>query len=277
LALSKAFNSDGIGITSIGLGTSFNIELMRGLAEQADGNFYFVEDAAAVEEVFGQELEYFTMPVAFDLSLKVRAGRDFGLLRSYGSRFFETNAENGSLEVPSVFLAHRQAHDDVTPDGGRRGGGSALLVELMPKATQEPEPASSEVAIVDLEFREPGTNRIVSDSVRVELPGSAWFLPEGGFFQNTIVEKSFVMLNVFVTLESATALARAGQGEDAIAVLRRVIAAAADYEDGAHEGAGDADVESDIALMEQLIDVIRATGAPEPGQVEIPENPWPRD
>jgi len=34
------------------LGSDFNIELMRGLAQQADGNFYFLEDAGAIDEVF---------------------------------------------------------------------------------------------------------------------------------------------------------------------------------------------------------------------------------
>ena len=37
----------GIGLTTIGVGDSFDVLLMRGLAEFGAGNFYFVEDAAA--------------------------------------------------------------------------------------------------------------------------------------------------------------------------------------------------------------------------------------
>ena len=55
LDMSSSYNSDGVGITTVGLGTGFNRDLMRGLAEQGDGNFYFLEDAGAVDEVFQEE------------------------------------------------------------------------------------------------------------------------------------------------------------------------------------------------------------------------------
>jgi Ca-activated chloride channel family protein len=65
LRMSRNYNSEGVGLTAIGLGTDFNVELMRDLALQADGNYYFLENAGAVSEVFDEELSYFTVPVAF--------------------------------------------------------------------------------------------------------------------------------------------------------------------------------------------------------------------
>ena len=64
LDMSRPYNSDGVGLTTIGLGQDFNIALMRDLALQADGNFYFLEDAGAVSEVFTEELSFFVVPVA---------------------------------------------------------------------------------------------------------------------------------------------------------------------------------------------------------------------
>ena len=54
----------GIGLTTIGVGHDFDVQLMRGLAEHGAGNFYFLEDGSAAAEVFGQELDYFLTPLA---------------------------------------------------------------------------------------------------------------------------------------------------------------------------------------------------------------------
>lgn len=277
LDLSRAFNSDGVGLTTIGLGTDFNLELMRGLAEQADGNFYFVEDAPAVEEVFTEEVDYFTVPIAFDIKMQMKPGEQYEFNASYGSSFFKTTADGGELLVPSAFLAHRKAHNDTTPDGGRRGGGSALMIELAPSHPRD-EAVSGEnsVAVIDFQFREPGTNRIVTDSIDVRVPYSPWQVPEIGFFDNTMVEKSFVVLNIFAAMQSACTLFHVQRGEEASQALRNIIAAARDYNDGLNEGTGDADIVADIELLEQLQLVIERNGAP-PARMDPPANPWPRD
>ncbi len=275
--MSRAFNSDGVGLTTVGLGTDFNYTMMRDLAEQADGNFYFLENSAAVDEVFTQELAYFTVPVAFDLVMDVRTGENYTLGAARGSRLWEDTEYGGHIEIPSVFLAHRTSPDDIEPGGGRRGGGSALLVELMPADDNGQELTAGQVATVDLEFREPGTNEIITDSVEVTVPFAPWDTPLRGFFENEIVEKSFVMLNIYVGLEMACGLFHEGDPIEGIVVLDRLIAAAEDYNDSVNNGMGDTDIEFDIDLMEQLIEVILANGGSEPEDSGIDEDPWPAD
>ncbi|MCB9549233.1 MAG: VWA domain-containing protein [Myxococcales bacterium] len=279
MAMSRAFNSEGVGITSVGLGTDFNYELMRGLAEQGDGNYYFVEDAAAVDEVFSQEISYFTVPVAFDLELELSAGSDYRFVRAHGSSFWEDTADGGRLSVPSVFLAHRVSHDDVEPGGGRRGGGSALLIELMPDVTPDGrEPGEARVAEITARFREPGSDRIVEAHVPVLYPGLPWEVRRQGFFDNRIVEKSFVMLNIYVGLVNAVDMwhlerDRAG----AMGLILRLIAAVEDYEDSANEGEGDVDMQLDVELLDQLLALMRAQDDTEPDVSDMPEDPWPAD
>jgi Ca-activated chloride channel family protein len=277
LRMSRAYNSDGAGLTSVGLGTDFNIGLMRGLAEQADGNFYFVEDAGAVDEVFTEELSYFTVPVAFDLELTMTTGEDYGFLRAVGSHFWETTETGGRLEVPSVFLAHRTSHDDVTEDGGRRGGGSALLVELMPRAEDGSDPEEADVAKLELSFREPGSNEVIREVVEVAYPYSPWDTLEIGYFENEIVEKSFVMLNIYSALELACQSFYNGNPTEGIATLELLIAAASDYEDSANAGQGDEDIKADIELMVQLRDLLLLQGGTDPSDEDMPEDPWPAD
>lgn len=285
IEMSRAFNSEGVGLTSIGLGTDFNVALMRDLALQADGNYYFLENAGAVSEVFDEELSFFTVPIAFDLSLDVVAGADYEFRRAVGSPLWVNDNNGGHLDVPSVFIAHRASADDVTEDGGRRGGGSALLLELMPRLLEadDPEATEAEVATVNVSFREPGSDEVVTDTLYVNYPHAAWELLETGYFANvdsdstdvSVVQKSFVMLNIYVGIENAiTSFHENGlDPTQAIAELELLLAAVSDY----NEEVGDTDIEFDIALVEQLIAVMVANQVPEPPPIQIPADPWPSD
>lgn len=280
LAMSSRYNSDGIGLTSVGLGTSFNLPLMQGLAEQGDGNFYFVEDVGAVAEVFTQELEYFTVPVAFDLQIDVQAGDHYGFGRAFGtSRWQDAPGGNGgSLSMPSVFLAHRLAHDDVTPGGGRRGGGSALILEFMPRDDAPAGLPSSRLATVNFRFREPGSNETITQTVSVELPFGPDALPRVGHFDNPIVTKSFVMLNIFTAMQLAADLFHLDHTvATAERTLQRVMNAVRDYNDGLNDGQGDVDMQYDLELLQLFVDVLVRNGAPPDPPPPPSEEDWPCD
>ena len=281
LDTSSAFNSDGVGLTTIGMGSSFNVDLMRGLAEQGDGNFYFVENSGAVREVFSDEISYFTVPVAFDLTAEVRMGDMYELVEAHGSSMWEDTPEGGRLEQPSVFLAHRVSHADVTESGGRRGGGSALILELQPNTDhQDPNTMSAQIAEISVQFREPGTNRIVTDTVTIDYPNAPWILPSNGYFQGNdvgMVHKSFVMFGMYQAVAQACTAFHAGRGSEALGMLHRAVAVAADFNDTANGGAGDRDVELDIELLNNLIQVMQRNGAREPVAFQLPSDPWPAD
>lgn len=276
--MSRAYNSDGVGLTTVGLGADFNIELMRDLALQADGNFYFLEDAGAVNEVFTEELSFFVVPVAFDLSLKLTAGSDYDFGRALGTPFWQDTAQGGELQVPSVFLAHRESDEDVTEDDGRRGGGSSLLVELMPSEDARDEEGAT-VATIELQFREPGSDELLTDTVKLDYPHLPGELLPQGFFEAenlSTVQKSFVMLNIFVGMEQAvTAFHEGRANESTLMDLENLIAAVEDY----NEEIKDTDVELDLELLTMLRQNLWSNGVarPEPERIAIPDDPWPAD
>lgn len=281
LGQSAARNSDGIGLTTVGLGVDFNVTLMRTLAEQADGNFYFLESSAAVDEVFSEELAYFTLPVAFDVKLDVRSGSLYDLTRAHGSTRFVVDEGGGTFEVPSVFFAHRESHDDVFEgeDGvGRRGGGSMLVLELMPRVWDgEVPPSAADVAHVSLTFREPGTDQTLTEDLVVHYPYAPDHVVPTGFFENTIVTKSFVVLNLYFAIEDAALKFHGGLPREARDVLARVIAAALDYEDSANGGEGDVDIRLDVELMQDLLENIERLGGLNQPPPPPSNDPWPCD
>lgn len=277
--MSRAYNSDGIGLSTVGLGVDFNIALMRDLAEQGDGNFYFLEDSGAVSEVFADELSYFTVPVAFDLELKLVAGAHYSFERAFGSSFWEASVDGGTLSVPSVFLAHRESDDDVTEDGGRRGGGSALMIELMPTLTEAEggDVTQSSVATIDVSYREPGSDTRVEQRVEVSFPHAPWVTPRRGEWVSAdvgIIQKSFVMLNIFVALEIAVEMYHGGAHAQAVEDLTHLIAAVEDY----NEELQDVDMDYDLVLLRDLRALIESEIArANPPPVVIREDPWPCD
>lgn len=275
LSLSRAYNSDGIGLTTIGLGADFNIELMRSLALQADGNFYFLEDVGAVNEVFEEELSFFVVPVAFDLELEVTSGPAYDFGRALGTPFWTDSPSGGRLDVPSVFLAHRESDDDVTEDDGRRGGGSSLLLELMPQPDLAGE-AGSTVATLELSYRDPESQETVKDEVTLAYPYPPNELRRQGFFQAeslTSVQKSFVMLNIYVGIERAVVAYHSNQASrQTLADLDHLIAAVTDYNDEV----ADTDIELDLELLDMLrANLIRA-GVPVETIAPV-SDPWPAD
>jgi Ca-activated chloride channel family protein len=275
LADSRTFNSDGVGLTTIGLGSDFNIDLMRGLAQQADGNFYFLEDAGAIDDVFTEELSYFVVPIAFDLQLSLTAGDEYRFGRALGAPQWDNTRGGGQLQIPSVFIAHRESDKDVTAAGGRRGGGSSLLVELMPRPDADAAPNAT-IATIDLQYREPGQQELQHDQVSLEYPYAPGELEQQGYFAGddiSAVQKSFVMLNIYVGIESAvTAFQSHSADETTIADLDNLIDAVVDY----NEEIGDHDIAADLDLLRRLrINMLHA-GVRTRTTVHR-SNPWPAD
>ncbi|MDP2344809.1 MAG: VWA domain-containing protein [Deltaproteobacteria bacterium] len=272
-AMAAGWVDEGVPLTTVGVGTDFDLELMRGLAEDGDGNFYFLDDATAVDEVFTEEVATFLMPVAFDVTLSVDLGADWTLRNVYGVRDFVVNegGNGGAVTLNAVYLAGRTDDDDTFEGEGRRGGGAALLLEVMPTTLDAAD--VSQVGEVTVEFTAPGASG--PTIMTTSSPEGSVTLPARGRFSSRIVEKSFVMLNLVVGMRSAATAFYAGQPDEAASVLDGLVLAAADYEDSANDGAGDADIAADIALLEQFRDVIVAQGGTPDGDNE--DDPWPAD
>src|SRR5258708_36015870 len=60
--LCQNLSEEGIAVTTIGLGDDYNEDLMAGLAEASDANYYYVKDTEKLPEIFAKELgELFTV------------------------------------------------------------------------------------------------------------------------------------------------------------------------------------------------------------------------
>ncbi len=276
ISMAAGYAAQGFGLTTIGVGTDFDVELMRTLSEQASGSFYFLEDPAAVKEVFHEEVTSFLVPLAEDVSLDVDIGDAYVLRGIYGTKLYDFTLGSGSIEIPNLQLAHRTSVDD-HEDGGRRGGGGAILLELLRKQNAAPTQA---VGDMTFSYRVPHTDSYVDEKVAIKIPVAPDQVDlENGTFEDMSVEKSFVMLNIFVGFQMAATRASQGDVTGAYNVLDSLDANV----DGWLATNPDFDIEDDLKYIRMFKTNLIAVGATEPpptqpGEVpQTPPEPWPND
>jgi Ca-activated chloride channel family protein len=127
LNMSASYHLQGIGITTLGVGTNFNFDLMYGLANQGNGNFYFLDDGEKMVQVFEHELEYLLTPVADNLKISFTLPKEFFVQDIYGFEF-EQLGDEVVLLGPSP--QYSVTPPDETPGGGPGNGGGVAVSTL---------------------------------------------------------------------------------------------------------------------------------------------------
>jgi Ca-activated chloride channel family protein len=254
-AMSVGYNQQYVGLTTIGLGGDVNVPLLRGLAEGGGGNFYFIEKPAAVKEVFMEELAFFVAPIAYDVELTFNELPGFSVKSVHGTSLWQPVMGGGKVNVPSVFLVSRTSTAP-GPNGGRRGGGSAIMAELARSLT--PAPAGPQpVGKLTLKYRLPGQRDFETQMTDVTYAPSAMGpAPEvPDFYSDKAVEKNTLILNFFFAFRDATTYAPT----DPKRALDLLTAFQGRIQPRVLEWS-DEDLKDDLKLLQRFIDVLKGLG-----------------
>lgn len=267
-SLAEAYAAQGISVSTIGMGDSFDPVLMRGLAETGGGAFYFLEDPQAVTEVFVEEAEAFLFPLAQNVVIDAEVSENYALRGVFGTHRAVVTPGRSRIEIPSLQLAHRVTDDDT--EAGRRGGGGAIVLELTPLVGA----AGEDVGTLRIAYDVPWSEDRVEQTVAIRSPFEPGETPAMGFFEAGGTRKAFVMLNLYAGFEMAAVRAAAGDGLGALTVLEPLRDAVADW----LEVYDDADIEDDLRYVDMFIENLEARGVVPPMELPPPvEDPWPQD
>jgi Ca-activated chloride channel family protein len=99
----------GVETTSIGVGDSYEPQVMSTLAEYGAGGYYYLPDASSIEQVLRAELDVRCQPVARAVELRVRLGDGVELLEAYGSRRL-TEMEAQRVRSAEITIDHQEAY-----------------------------------------------------------------------------------------------------------------------------------------------------------------------
>lgn len=244
--LARAHIMRGIGLTSIGVGNDFDIELMRGLAEYGAGNYYYLEDASAASEVFSEELDYFMSPLALDVTIAATPSSGWTFGEVVGTPLW--NAADNAMNIPAVFLASRTSQE---PGEGRRGGGSMIFIHLEPTTD-----ARTQVATLTLSYRLPGTSEYVSQTVTLDYAANPLETPVEPHLSSAEMAERYAMYNMFLGLRFATHSATYGVPACAAAGLEATRRNAVAW----NERHPDPDIAADLELVDMYLANLRAHG-----------------
>jgi Ca-activated chloride channel family protein len=250
ISMADTFVIEGTSLTTIGVGLDFDVELMRGLAEHGAGNFYFLEDAAAVTEVFTDELEYSLTTLAVDLTVNAIAADGYRFGDVIGTRVWSSTSDGGEARIPVVFVASRTSQQ---PDGGRRGGGGSIFIDLEPIAGAI---GNGTVATVNLTYRLPGSPDLIEQTVVVANPNAPGEAPEQTYVSVQAMLEHYAAYNMYLGLYRAAYLAQFDYN-CALATLDALRVSA----DLFLSGYDDPDIAADLMLVEQFDANLRERGA----------------
>jgi Ca-activated chloride channel family protein len=242
----------GIGLTTIGVGNDFDVALMRGLAERGAGNFYYVENATAANEVFTEELQYFLSPLALDIKIEARTDASKWEMKSVvGSTLWTAGASLGKMDIPAVFLASRISQTP-GPGGGRRGGGSMIFIQLTPHTN-----VAGKVADLTLSYRMPNQTERITQTLTLDYMRDPQEMLETPYLSYPEMAERYAMYNMYLGFRLATDYAERNYN-CAAATLTAVRRTAQTW---GEKYAGDDDIAADLVLADKFLANLRLKGA----------------
>ena len=109
LEVVKQFSMHGVTISTIGVGTSFDLELMVEMAKIGSGSSRFISDREEMERTFGSELDRMVVPLAKNLEMALEFLVDVEVLDTWGYR----NQRRGSIVYYSQPTFHHGDYETI--------------------------------------------------------------------------------------------------------------------------------------------------------------------
>lgn len=209
--LGAALRKEGISVTTIGVGTDYNEDLMTLMAQNSDGNTYFVESSADLPRIFGTELGDVLSVVASKVTIEVEFPEGVRPLRIIG--------RDGRIGAKTVEVSLNQLY------GGQE---KYALIEVELPASAEGEVrmvANAHCRYQDMIANRPASSKghtVVRFSKKpAEIERSV----------NVAVVKEIIMNEVAVAQEAAVVSADNKDYDQAAETLRKNALLVADFAD----------------------------------------------
>ena len=199
--LGTSLQKECISVTTVGLGTDYNEDLMTQLAQRSDGNTYFVENANDLARIFGAELGDVLNVVARDIRIIIECPANVKPLRSIG-REATIRGQRVELDLNQLYGSQERF----------------LLLEV----EVPPTPADTELPLVSaaIQYR----NLFSEKDEKQTLALNAQFSRQEADVKASVnkeVKKEVLLSESALAKERAIEYYEAGRKDEAVQVLRR--------------------------------------------------------
>ncbi len=198
--LGQQLGSEGIAVTTIGLGLDFNEDLMTRLAQKSDGNTYFAESSRDLPRIFESELGATTQVIARSLVVELDFNPGVRPLRFIGreGRITKNHAE---IELSQLSMGQEKF---------------ALIEVEVPAGTLNDQ---RQIVEARARFQNLGDKKQVSLSASGRIRFSSDFA-EVKTHSNAKIQAEYASNLLAVTRDEAIALADADRKEEAAAKMK---------------------------------------------------------
>jgi Ca-activated chloride channel family protein len=231
--------SDGISVSTVGLGDDYNEDLMTALAEASNANYYYVKDAEKLPGIFAQELGAARSLLARSIVIRIEAPDGVRLKEIVGRPDIECHDRVAEIKMPELFgsekrrflvrcVAEEKTADAIEPAAVELSYATVAGVQA-PAQRQ-----SVKVAFTDNEKK-------ADSSVRSEVAR------EHSVVQNRVAKESAVKLADEGKAKDAAALLRAQAAKNAAAPAQMQVPGVAEENRKLEEAAREMDSSGQIA------------------------------
>jgi Ca-activated chloride channel homolog len=106
--LGRELRTDGIAVSTIGLGDDYNEDLMTALAEASNANYYYVKDAEKLPGIFSQELGAARSLLARNIVIRIQAPDGVRLKEIVGRPDIECHDRVVEIKMPEMFGSEKR-------------------------------------------------------------------------------------------------------------------------------------------------------------------------
>lgn len=195
VSLGRELGSEGIAVSTIGLGNGYNEDLMAGLAKAADGGHVFVQESADLTAFLARELDDAAGTVGQDAEIIIRA-------------------KSGVTPIRTLGRDARIEGDRVIYKVGTLLGGVEQVLIVEAKIDASASLGSRDLAEVEIKFTEAATGRrvethsgivaeVTSEKERAETSGNATVIRDVATIQSRAVRAEAVKLRDAGQVEEA--------------------------------------------------------------------------
>jgi Ca-activated chloride channel family protein len=199
--LGRELRSDGISVSTIGLGDDYNEDLMTALAEASNANYYYVKDAEKLPGIFAQELGAARSLLARSIVIRIEAPDGVRLKEIIGRPDIDCHDRVVEIKMPELFGSEKRR----------------FLVRCLAegKTADSIEPATVELSYATIAGNQAPAQRqsakiaFTDDEKKAESSVRSEVARENSVVQNRVAK------------EKAVKLADEGRAKDAAELLRK--------------------------------------------------------
>jgi Ca-activated chloride channel family protein len=207
--LAREFATQGVVLSSFGIGQDYQRTIPMQLAEVGSGNYYYATNVTDLEQAVEVEAATAFAPIARTMRLSVSPQTGYRVGRVYGARTITQDGNTVVIETPTLFLGSRSGSQDTAM--GRRGGGGGLFVQLIADEASVGVGAADAFSmtlsyddVLQGEAKEFSETWATPMGIGVNPP------PDAPFFSDVPRAKPFMMLNMYLALYAMIELYEAG-------------------------------------------------------------------